>query len=391
MAVTSSTPIALTDEAEPFYVPTFQVTLGGEELTSVERDVLRVTYRDSIQEIDSFELVVNNWDAEWQDFKYEPAYAGEPQGLFDPGQQLELRMGYVNNLRLMVQGEITTLEPHFPESGSPTLAIRGLNRLHAFRKKQHTFGWENKRDSEIALDIAQRPEATDRPGLGLGADRIRVADNYLSLEDPETFVFMNNQYDILFLMERARRRNYSVYLEASTTPGKDRLYFGPAQSIRNITYVLEWGRSLIEFQPTLTTHRQVSSVTVRGWDRKSGHAIEGVASLDDRGVNINRDQTAVARAVQGRQEVVTKHPVHSVREAQLLARSLLQRQQEDMIRATGATVGLPDLRAGGKVNIQGIGPRFNGQYYVIDTTHTISDNGYRTTFTARRETDEPVP
>ena len=31
---------------------------------------MQVTYKDNVKEIDSFELTVNNWDAEAQDFKY---------------------------------------------------------------------------------------------------------------------------------------------------------------------------------------------------------------------------------------------------------------------------------------------------------------------------------
>ena len=50
-----------------------------------------------------------------------------------------------------------------------------------------------------------------------------------------------------------------------------------------------------------------------------------------------------------------------------------------------ATVGLPDLRAGKRVRVVGLGKRFSGLYFVTKTTHTIDDSGYQTQFTARRE------
>ena len=54
------------------------------------RDVMQVTYRDSVEEIDSFELVVNNWDADSRQPqpKYEPSVASpQHEGIFDPGTE----------------------------------------------------------------------------------------------------------------------------------------------------------------------------------------------------------------------------------------------------------------------------------------------------------------
>ena len=48
-------------------------------------------------------------------------------------------------------------------------------------------------------------------------------------------------------------------------------------------------------------------------------------------------------------------------------------------------VGLPDLRAGRVVTIDGVGARLYGTYFVTKTTHTIDDSGYITTFDCRRE------
>ena len=57
----------------------------------------------------------------------------------------------------------------------------------------------------------------------------------------------------------------------------------------------------------------------------------------------------------------------------------------------GRTIGLPDLRAGVKVQIKGLGRRFSGSddqpivYLVTSTTHAFGGNGYTTDFTARME------
>ena len=54
-----------------FYVPRFEIKIAGANLPqNVLRDVMQVTYKDSVKEIDSFEITVNNWDAEKREFKY---------------------------------------------------------------------------------------------------------------------------------------------------------------------------------------------------------------------------------------------------------------------------------------------------------------------------------
>src|SRR5712691_4002798 len=117
-----------------FYVPQFQVSIAGTDLhDGLLRDVMQVVYHDNVEDIDGFELVVNNWDANAK--QPQPKYEGSPlpskfAGTFDPGKTLDLRMGYMNEMFLMLTGVITALEPNFPEASYSTLSVRGLNVLH---------------------------------------------------------------------------------------------------------------------------------------------------------------------------------------------------------------------------------------------------------------------
>ncbi len=55
-----------------------------------------------------------------------------------------------------------------------------------------------------------------------------------------------------------------------------------------------------------------------------------------------------------------------------------------VVTAAGSTVGLPDLRAGVNVRIEGVGERFSGVYYVTSTRHTFSSGGYVASFECER-------
>lgn len=364
-------------KGQDFYVPYFEVKVGEQPLKrDVVRDITSVSYKDNIAEIDSFEININNWDAARRTFKY------SDEDLFLPGKKVELWMGYYgkDRLRLMLTGEITSLRPTFPSGGMPALAISGLNLLHRLRVKQESFAYEEKTDSAIARQIAQRiniPLVTDANAEGE--------------EQPYKYILQDNQYDIIFLMERARRIGYDLFvIEAGDngTAAASQLYFGPSVNVKRTTYELKYGLSLMEFQPTLTTANQVSEVTVHGWDKVKKQKIEATAKrseLDTKGVGAAGNQQAIEQAFNQRQEVIAHKPVASLDEAKTLARQTLENIAKDMVKATASTVGLPDLRAGGIVLVGGVGKRFNGRYFVTSTTHAIGDNGYTTQFECRRE------
>lgn len=363
-------------EGQDFYVPYFQVKLRGRPLgQDVVRDILQVSYKDSITEIDSFEISINNWDADQRSFKF------SDDDLFNPGKELELWMGYYgrDRLRKMTTGEITSLRPSFPASGGSTLVISGLSLLHRLRKKQESFTYENLTDSQIASKIATR--------LNMNLH----APNERGDEEKYEYLFQDNQYDIIFLMERARRVGYDLFIEEEEATGaksKGTLFFGPSVDVKRVSYRLTYGRSLIEFQPDLTTANQVGKVTVRGWNAKKKTKIEKTVTreaLATKGVGKDSDQDAIEASFADREEIITDRPVRTEKEAQTLAKETLERIAKDMIKGTGSTVGLPDLRAGSVLIIDGLGERFSGRYFVTGTTHTIGDGGYTTQFECRRE------
>src|SRR5262249_49403296 len=151
-------------------------------------------------------LTVSNWDPTTQDFKYVGSETAERLArqsgddrrlrLFEPGSKdVEIWMGYLGDLRLMLTGTFTTIEPNFPASGAPTLSVRGLNVLHQLRRKQYSTTWGDKRDSEIAKNIATLIDKD----LGKNHKRfplpIVVNEKALSLEAGLPYVSQKNQYD----------------------------------------------------------------------------------------------------------------------------------------------------------------------------------------------------
>jgi len=392
-----------------FYVPSFEVKIEGAGLPrDVLRDVTQLTYKDDIKGLDSFELTVNNWDPATNGFKYVGSETAQslqnqstPEGLrfrlFEPcnDKEVAVSMGYADDLRLMLKGNFVSLDPNFPSGGGPTLTVRGLNVLHRLRSKPYTTSWDNKTDSYIAENIAT---LRDR-GRRRFPYTVDVDPNARAAERPIRRVTQQNQYDIDFLFGRARQRGYVVVVQEEQqqeargrrSGERERIFFGPSSGavpgLREVTFKLEWGKSLVEFKPNLTTANRVSEVRVRGWNRTTRQRIEGVARLTDDGPN--SDLYRLLSCAEPRRETIVNEPCFDQAQATQRAQALLDENLKKLVTCSATTVGLPDLRAGQTVHIGGVGSRFSGVYSIDETTHTINNSGYTTRFNARRERSLP--
>lgn len=395
MSFTSLPELSARDSYRGFYVPHFEIRVDGSALPSnVVRDVVQLTYRDNIKEIDSVDLTVNNWDETNRRFIYigSETNAELPGGkqadpnavLFEPGgQNVEVWLGYIGELRLVTTVTITSLEPSFSSGGPPTLQVGGLNVLHRLRTRQHSYAWTQAKPSAIAEELGKLTDGKEK--------RLPIPvfiDEQAKKDEPEIdFLAQDNQYDIDFLLNLARREGYDLVVVPRSKTAPEHLLFAPSRTqIKPADYRLVWGETLIDFKPRLTVARQVAKVTVNGWDRKRKAPISASVDLTDREVKrINPDLQRLVKTANGREEVVVNEPVFTKPQACNRARAILLDQLKQIVTADGTCIGLPDLRAGSKLDIDGVGARLSGQYFVTETTHTFSDAGYTTRFKARRE------
>ena len=204
------------------------MALKGKNQPQLQQDILSVTYRDSLTDIDSVELVVDNWDpgdpvsgqAVVGKFRYHNTHT------FDPWQDIEVSMGYyrqgADNLQLMMTGEIVTMAPTFPASGGSTLNVRAVNLLHQFRTQQKTKEFKGKTDSQIAKLIVDDINADVKKKLTniqIQMLQKEVDDNIKSnKEKPIGYLEMHNQYPIVFLMQRSRDTGYDISFDDVTDP-----------------------------------------------------------------------------------------------------------------------------------------------------------------------------
>ena len=332
-----------------FYAPGFELRIDGVGLPrGVLRDVMEVTYHDDINEIDGFELTVNNWDATTRACKYigsettadlsGGSKASQLFSLFDPGgKSAELAIGYSGDFQSMVRATFTTMEPSFPESGPPVLTVRGSNILKALRTKQFTGAWTNRTPSAIALNFNSLRSGS-QPRLP-SPWKVVTDGQAAAAESSVEYVAQKNQYDVDFLLQLAHGQGYT--LEANEDAQE--LYFGPSQSSTPTNYQLGWGKGLMSFKPSLATANQWKSVTVRGWDRADPEA-DRRHGRSGRPAGEEAEQRPFEPCPGPAGAEVVDLPVFTAAEAKQRALAIMLDRSKEIVTAHGKTVGLPKLQ-----------------------------------------------
>lgn len=383
-----------------FYAPRFVIEVDGQDVEpSVIRDVWDVTFEDSLDALEFFEFTLNDWDPVRNGPKYSSPYdeSGSPQRdadggavpAFEPGMTASLQLGYYGPEDPVTKlvGTIISITPSFPDSGMPTMTVRVVSPLFSLQNAQVTRDFQGETDTAIAQALA------GDLGMAVATTRGQAA-----AETPHEFLMLNNEYPVNFLVRRARRLGYDVQIlpEVDPTlgltvtgggPDEPALFFGPAE-VPQSSYALAWGKTLASFNISVRIKEQVGQVTVRATNPAAAGAqrtIESVVTLADLDLDLPDTHLldAITGALGATEEVVVDEPVQSQAEADVKAMGLLRERVKDMITAEGSTVGFPPLRAGGTVEITGIGPRYSGQWLLTKTAHKIDSTGYRTTFSAR--------
>jgi phage protein D len=364
-----------------YYVPDFLVTVETQELDPESKgDVLEVKVTMDLKDMTSVEVKFNNYDDRTLALKWSDSE------LFELGNRIHVQLGYVDRLVSMMQGQITALSPEFPSSGSPTLVVRahdGMQRLKGSKPPEDRCVYRDLADWQIAQQIADRNKLP-----------IEVTE-----EGPtHPLVVQRKQDDALFLVERAARIDFDVFMETDRETRREVLYFVKPTDGRDAAapinvYELEWGLSLIEFTPTITGADQVKSVTVRGWDPVRKEPISYTATAAQTpGVGGAGEGTGPAAANRlaaaegaggGKEDVVVDALVMSEEEARRLAEGRLADRSYEYLTGRGRVIGLPDLRPGVNLFLAGLGERFSGRYYVTKATHTLGNSGYTTEFEVR--------
>ena len=178
------------------------------------------------------------------------------------------------------------------------------------------------------------------------------------------------------LKERARANFFDVYVHW------DKLYFRFPRP-QTDAYVLEWGKNLSSYSPRISSAGLAGLQVIRSYNEELAQTIVVFAMAADFNPNDIQEKLGSAgldllHSLGGVSSATRRSK--SSDDALAEAKSIMQEILEGMYEGSGNCIGIPTLRAGQYISIQGVGKRFSGTYRIRKVTHTIDDSGYRTSF-----------
>lgn len=343
-------------------VASIEISISGNRMPpEAQADLFHVEVTDDLDQVGMFALSLNAGDPQTGEIKYVDA------DLFREGSEVKIKAGFHAPLAELIVGEITAIEPEYVERGPIHLTVRGYNRLYHLGFGRKTRSFKDVKDSDVAEQIASDWNLTPE------VEATTVTHPYL---------LQNNQTDLEFLLERARRIRYEVRVEGKA------LFFRKPQEGRGKILTLTYGEELVGFSPRLSLFTQPSEVRVQGWDPKEKKAIQGHAGAGD--VTTTMEGQATGADLAG--QVVGEAPLVSValgpgtpEEADLIAQGMMNQGAFELVTGEGRCLGQPSIQSGTVLELRGLGRRFSGLYYVTSVTHSLSGpKGFFTTFLVRR-------
>ncbi|MDV2996741.1 MAG: hypothetical protein N4J56_006446 [Chroococcidiopsis sp. SAG 2025] len=343
-------------------IPTIQVSVQGSprQFEAIADYLETAVVTDDIEAPSMFALTLTSWDTEAGKF-----FDWLDNDALDLGKAIEIRLGYDSDLKPLISGEITGLEPEFTPDSQPTLTVRGHDLRHRLMRGHKTQSFTQMKLSDVARQAIKT--------AGLKGKVIPTTDKL-------DYILQHNQTDLEFLQAQARRIGYEVMMVGEV------LHFRPQQFSENKVLTLSPKADRLEFSPRLSTMRQVRQVEVQGWNPQEKQPIAGKASANQDKIGKMGGTTSGSMAVDKESiyRIVTQ-PIASKAEADRLAQANFDRRSLEYISGEGSCTGRVDLRAGSVVEIADIGQRFSGLYYVISAVHTYNpEQNYTTQFTVRR-------
>lgn len=329
------------------------ITVDGQKISPDIMDHLFQMRVESVVEMaDMFEIVFRDDLLEHLD-----------EGPFKVGKSIKVEFQTdAETFETVASGDITAIEPEYDDSYIAFLVVRGYDKTHRLNRGAVSRAFENVTDADIIKRVAGE--------VGLSA-QVNASANVV-----REHVFQDNQTDLAFIHQLARRNGLRAYVE------NDTLKAVPYKTDRgSITY--EWGKDLLRFHVQMSVAGQVDEVQVKGWDPKTKTAILGKAksSKIHPDVNVGGSGGDVSKkAIGSAVEIEVRRPIASQGEADALAQSLLDEINSRFIEAEGVVLGNPKLVAGMKIKVDNLGKKFSGAYTVSTARHIYSTEGYQTEF-----------
>lgn len=375
----------------PRYAPEFWLRINDDPLpVALRAAITSISYQDGLEGADRVEVTFANPNLRWLDHP-----------ILQVDNPFRLSIGYAPDpLEEVFVGEITGVEPSFPNGGMPTIRVTAQDFLHrltkgtedqAFRISIPTLGNFPLPDVAVASIVSATNLLIPNPDpVGAALSTLMTLAAYVTAPNAAQrgVQRQNGQSDFDFLTEISRKNGWEMFIDHTAEPRGYVLKFKFLVQDYAPSLTLRWGASLMEFTPRLTTVGDIFAVTARVWVDTLKMEFVIVVGWDfDRAAFNLQIYPSLVGDIPGLAEgepTVSIKPTGFPSSLQQILSELLPRLN-NRLTGSGSSIGDPRIKAGNVINFEGLGDQFSGLYRITSATHSLDSGGYRTNFQVRKE------
>ena len=355
-------------------------------------------------------------------------------GIFMPGTDIDIFLGYGDFLRKIGRWEVVRFLPQFSEDGVETLTVEGYDLGHRMiTRKTDVKGGDPKKPKKG--EEGGKQWGNDSNPLTLGAIVEEIATRYgaevhMSDKDKEieeAFIQKKGTSDFEVLMNLSRVHGLDFWIDHDSFPGAGWIIhmIDGSQVIKtNVQYTFEYGGPrgvVMSCDLEYGLPDTPSEIKAWVWDPNANGGFGDWAEIfeeetkegkkqkkqfengyfsdpwdndllgaDPDDADQATDMTKFRLAVGGYAVDVLTKPFKDQKTAKAYLARWFNERKNHFIVASVRIPGVETLKPGQKHQIAGIGRRFSGTYYISDVFHTFNESGFTSEFKCRKVV-EPLP
>ena len=336
---------------------------GAAERVDLSDRVLSFVFEDSERKADRLVLTVDNWDLSNFD---------DP--VWQKGNVLEVSWGYPGDMapaRACVIQKVTGFQQLSIEAHARSVLMNKVARCRTF---------ERMKRSEVARQIAQEH------GYGPALQDIEDTGEVLPV------ITQARMTDAQLLRRLAQREGFELYVDF------DGFHFHQRRLDQRPVRVLRWYTApeigemfSIRIENDVTA--KAGAIRVRGRDPLTRRDLDERAANDTTArdtlapviVLVDPETGAKHRVRRNTSEEIRTTPEATAVSARREAEGRYRRTQQTTVELTATVLGDPGLLAKTVFELEGVGQRLSGAYYVKEARHKIDGTGYTVELKALRD------
>ncbi|WP_299248457.1 type VI secretion system tip protein VgrG [uncultured Aquimarina sp.] len=326
---------------------THKLLVGGQEL-SKKYQVKTISIEKEVNRISTANIILIDGEPAKQDFEL------SNEELLIPGTEVEITAGYHSDEETVFKGIVIKHNIKIRTNGSYLILECKDESVKLTIGRKSKYFYENK-DSGIIEEIID----------AYGIDKEVEATNY---EHKEIVQYNISDWD--FIVSRAQANGKLCFVDDGKLSIKKPDF--SATEIETVTF----GATMLDLDAEIDARHQVDKVTSYSWNYADQELVEIEAADPAVSLNGNLEPSDLSSVIALENLELRHGGALSTTEMQDWSDAKWMFQQLSKIRGRVKFQGIPAVKPGTILKLQGVGDRFNGKVYVTGISHHISEGNW---------------